>query len=268
MAELGTDLGSYLRRKRQLLRPEMIGLPDAQRLAADLVQRADIASAVGVSLAYYNRLERGHAHGLSQRVFRALVDVLELTEADAADLGRIVDSARRASRIGVHPRLLALLESWPTTAAFVCDTGFNVLASNPVAQALSPMFDLGVNVLRSMYLDPDAYSMIRNSEEVEIVTAVWAKTLAEANPQDIALTRTVGELSLQRPQFRTALARTDAPSGDGDLLLDHPAVGELDLHYQRFQIDSCPHQFLVTLHADPETPSECNLRLLTDFTDW
>ena len=37
MTELGTDLGSYLRRKRQLLRPEMIGLPDAERLAADLV---------------------------------------------------------------------------------------------------------------------------------------------------------------------------------------------------------------------------------------
>jgi hypothetical protein len=54
-------------------------------------------------------------------------------------------------------------------------------------------------------------------------------------------------------------------AGDGDLLLDHPAVGELDLRYRRFQIDGCPNQFLITLHADPETPSEHGLRLLSDF---
>ena len=58
---------------------------------------------------------------------------------------------------------------------------------------------------------------------------------------------------------------TATPSGIGHLLLEHPAVGELDLHFHRFQPESCPDQFLITLHADPESPSEGGLRLLKDF---
>jgi MmyB-like transcription regulator ligand binding domain/Helix-turn-helix domain len=264
MKELGPDLADFIRLKRQLLRPEMIGLPDQQRMAADLSHRTDVASAVGVSLAYYNRLEVGRAHP-SKQVLHALVDVLELTDHEAAELISMVDSARRSARLGVHPSLQTLLDSWPTTASFVCNTRFKVLASNPIAQALSPMFDVGANVLREMYLDPDAYDMIRNVEEVDDVTAAWAKKLADAHWNDTSWIRMVVEISLKRPQFQAAWARTVTPSGVGDLLLDHPAVGQLDLHFHRFQPEGCPNQFLITLHADPESPSEDGLRFLKDF---
>jgi transcriptional regulator with XRE-family HTH domain len=264
MKEFDPDLGDFIRLKRQLLRPEMIGLPDRPRMAADLSHRSDVASAVGVSLPYYNRLEGGRAHP-SKRVLHALADVLELTDDEASDLIAMVDSARRNARLGVHPSLQTLLKSWPTTASFVCNTRFNVLASNPIAQALSPMFDVGANVLREMYLDPDAYDMIRNVEEVDDVTAAWARKLAQTHWNDTTWIRMVMEISLKRPQFEAAWARTSPPSGVGDLLLDHPAVGPLDLHFHRFQPEGCPTQFLITLHADPESPSEDGLRLLKDF---
>jgi hypothetical protein len=151
------------------------------------------------------------------------------------------------------------------TASFVSDTRFNVLASNPIAQALSPMFDPGANVLRQMYLHPDAYDMIRNVEEVDEVTAAWAKRLADAHWNDTSWIRMVVEISERWPRFQVAWEATATPSGIGDLLLEHPAVGALDLHFHRFQPESCPDQFLITLHADPESPSECGLRLLKDF---
>jgi transcriptional regulator with XRE-family HTH domain len=264
MKEFGPDFADFIRLKRELLRPEMIGLPDEARMAADLNHRSDVASAVGLSLAHYNRLEGGRAHP-SKRVLPALVDILELTDDEAADLIAMVDSARRNARLGVHPSLQTLLDSWPTTASFVCNTRFSVLASNPIAQALSPMFDVGANVLREMYLDPDAYEMIRNAEELDDVTAAWAKKLADAGGNDRSWIRMVAEISLKRPQFQAALARTVTPSGVGELLLDHPAVGQLDLHFHRFQPEGCPNQFLITLHADPESPSEGGLRLLKDF---
>jgi transcriptional regulator with XRE-family HTH domain len=264
MMQLGPDLAGFIRLKRQLLRPEMIGLPDQQRMVADVSHRSDVASAVGVSLAYYNRLEGGRAHP-SKRVLHALVDVLQLTDDEAAELMAMVDATRRNARLGVHPSLQTLLGSWPTTASFVCNTRFNVLASNPIAQALSPMFDVGANVLREMYSDPDAYDMIRNTEEVDDVTVAWAKYQADANCSDIFWIRMVMEISLKRPQFQAAWERTATPSGVGDLLLDHPAVGPLDLHFHRFQPEGCPNQFLITLHADPESPSEDGLRLLKDF---
>jgi transcriptional regulator with XRE-family HTH domain len=264
MTKFGPELADFLRLKRQLLRPEMIGLPDGQRTVADLSHRSDVASALGVTLPYYDRIEGGRAQP-SKRVLDALVDVLELTDDEAAQLITMVDIARSGARLGVHPSLQSLLRSWPMTASLVCSTRFTVLASNPIAQALSPMFDVGANVIRQMYLDPDAHDMIRNAEEVDEVTAAWAKKLADAHHNDASWKQTVSEISRRHPQFQAAWERTATPSGAGDLLLEHPAVGALDLHFHRFQPEGCPDQFLITLHADPETPSEVGLRLLKDF---
>jgi transcriptional regulator with XRE-family HTH domain len=265
MTEFGPDLAGFIRLKRQLLRPEMVCLPDQQRMAADSTHRSDVASAVGVSVTYYDRLEAGRAHP-SKQVLDALVGVLQLSEDEATELIAMVDVARRNAQLGVHPSLQTLLRSWSTTASFVCSNQFNVLASNPIAQALSPMFDVGANVLREMYLDPDAYEMIRNAEEIDEVAAGWAKKLADAQWHDTTWIRMMVEISERRPQFQAAWENTADPSGAGDLLLEHPAVGALDLHFHRFQPEGCPDQFLITLHADPETPSEGGLRLLKDFT--
>lgn len=264
MTKFGPELADFLRLKRQLLRPEMIGLPDEQRAAADVGHRSDVATALGVTLGYYNRIEGGRAQP-SKRVLDALVDLLELTDDEANHLLTMIDIARTGARLGVHPSLQTLLRSWPTTASFVCSSGFTVLASNPIAQALSPMFDVGANVIRQMYLDPDAHDMIRNGEEVDEVTAAWARKLADAHDHDASWKQTVSEISRKYPQFQAAWERTATPSGVGELLLEHPAVGALDLHFHRFQPEGCPDQFLITLHADPESPSEDGLRLLKDF---
>jgi hypothetical protein len=99
---------------------------------------------------------------------------------------------------------------------------------------------------------------------------MWSATCfhpdsSDAHWNDTSWIQMVLEISLKRPQFQVAWARTAPPSGDGDLLLDHPAVGLLDLHFHRFQPHGCADQFLITLSADPQSPSEDGLRLLKDF---
>jgi transcriptional regulator with XRE-family HTH domain len=265
MGDFGPGWADFIRLKRELLRPEIVGLPAQLRLSADLGHRSDVAAAVGVSLRHYNRIERGQSHP-SKRVLDALVDVLQLTDDEAAELTAMVSTARLGFRRGVHPSLQTLLGTWPTTASFICDTRFNVLASNPIARAMSPMFDVGANVIREMYLDPDAYEMIRNVDQVDDITAAWARKLADADANDTAWFKLMVEIVTRRPEFQAAWERTVTPPGAGDLLLDHPAVGGLDLHFNRFQPEGCPDQFLITLHADPESPSEVGLRLLRDLT--
>jgi transcriptional regulator with XRE-family HTH domain len=266
MAEMNAELANFLRTKRQLLRPEMIGLFDAQeRATADLLHRSDVAKALGVSSDFYDRVESGTAKLPSQRMVDALVDVLELTESDAVELIRLVEAMNGPTGMKVHPQLMALLDSWSMTAAFVIDNRLTVLASNPIAQVVSPMFDGGTNVLRSMCLDPTAYGMIRNATEIEGVTAAWARKLAADHADDASFDRMVGEILRQRPQFRSAWEGDVVAAADGEFLLDHPAVGKLDLNYQRFQIEGYEDQFLVTLHANPGTPTQCGLRVLKDF---
>jgi transcriptional regulator with XRE-family HTH domain len=264
MTEFGAEFADLLRAKRELLRAEMVLLSDDQRRMADITHRSDVAAAVGVSLAYYNGLERGHTQP-SEQILGALVDVLEFTDDEALELAAALAAARRNAQLGVDPSLQTLMRSWSTTASFICSTRFTVLAANRVAQALSPMFDVGANVIREMYFDPDAYEMIRNVDEVDEFTAAWARTFADVHAGDASWRRTVTEISRRRPRFRDAWDRIAAPRGSGELLLEHPAVGTLDLRFHRFQPAGCPDQFLITLHAAPESPSEAGMRLLKEF---
>lgn len=59
VAKPGAELAKFLRMKRQLLQPEMLLLDTQQQATADLLLRADVATAVGVPLADYERLENG-----------------------------------------------------------------------------------------------------------------------------------------------------------------------------------------------------------------
>jgi hypothetical protein len=129
---------------------------------------------------------------------------------------------------------------------------------------LSPMFDGGTNIVRAMYLDPNTYRMVRNAPAVEAVVTAWAKKLTSQDPPDESWTRTISEISRQRPQFRDAWEGDVDPVGNGDLLLDHPATGKLDLYYCRFLIEGCDDQFLVTMQPEG-IPTKCGLRLLKDF---
>ncbi len=73
MKELGPDLANFIRLKRQLLRPEMIGLPDQQRMAADLSHRTRCRLGGRREFALLHRLEGGRAHP-SKRVLHALAN--------------------------------------------------------------------------------------------------------------------------------------------------------------------------------------------------
>jgi transcriptional regulator with XRE-family HTH domain len=264
VAKPGAELAKFLRMKRQLLRPEMLLLDTQQRASADSLLRADVATAVGVPLAEYEHLENGADNPPSEQVLRALIEVLDLTDDEAAELGRIIAIMGAGSGATVHPQLMALLDSWELTPAFICDKRLTVLSSNPIARVLSPMFDGGTNVLRATYLDANTYRMIRNPAAVEGVVAAWAKKLTAEDPPDPSWTRIISDISRQRPQFRDVWESDVNPAGEGSLLLDHPAAGKLDLYYCRFRIEGCDDQFLVTMQADG-IPTQCGLRVLKEF---
>jgi transcriptional regulator with XRE-family HTH domain len=264
VAKPGAELAKFLRMKRQLLRPEMLLLDTQQRASADSLLRADVATAVGVPLADYEHLENGADNPPSEQVLRALIEVLDLTDDEAAELGRIIAIMGAGSGATVHPQLMALLDSWELTPAFICDKRLTVLSSNPIARVLSPMFDGGTNVLRATYLDANTYRMIRNPAAVEGVVAAWARKLTAEDPPDASWTRMISDISRERPQFRDVWESDVNPAGEGSLLLDHPAAGKLDLYYCRFRIEGCDDQFLVTMQADG-IPTQCGLRVLKEF---
>ncbi len=52
-------IGEYLRARRELLRPEDVGLPDVDRRRVPGLRRSELAMLAGISTEYYVRLEQG-----------------------------------------------------------------------------------------------------------------------------------------------------------------------------------------------------------------
>ena len=74
-------LGDYLRARRELVRPDSVGLPvNGVRRVAGL-RREEVAMLAGISSDYYLRLEQGRDRNPSIQVLEAIARVLRLDQA-------------------------------------------------------------------------------------------------------------------------------------------------------------------------------------------
>ena len=73
-----TALGDYLRARRELLRPQDVGLPAGGRRRVPGLRREELAMLAGISPNYYVRLEQGHDRRPSAQVVEALARALRL----------------------------------------------------------------------------------------------------------------------------------------------------------------------------------------------
>lgn len=75
-------LGNFLRAKRQLIQPEMIGLSKPLRSRSKGLRREDVAYKAGISTIWYAQIERGQALGISSQVLSAIAEVLLLCASE------------------------------------------------------------------------------------------------------------------------------------------------------------------------------------------
>ena len=93
-----TQIREFLTTRRARITPEQAGLPvygGSRRVAG--LRREEVALLAGVSVDYYNKLERGNLAGVSESVLDALARALQLTEAER---GHLYDLARSANTRG------------------------------------------------------------------------------------------------------------------------------------------------------------------------
>ena len=154
-------IGEYLRARRELVRPEEVGLPDlgSGRRRVPGLRREEVAMLAGVSADYYVRLEQGRDQHPSEGVIEALGRALLLDDDAIAHLRGLATPTARRRRAPrrperVPPGILELLDSLHETPAYVYGRYLDVLAANPLATALVPYYRVGVNLVRASFLDP------------------------------------------------------------------------------------------------------------------
>lgn len=262
-----TPLSQYLRARRELVRPEDVGLSPGGRRRVPGLRREELAMLAGISPNYYLRLEQGRDRNPSAQVIDALARALQL-DADATafmhSLARPAPKRLRAAhreRAGTSIR--RLIAAWPTTPALVHDRHTNVLAANALAVALCPAFSPGSNMLRAVFVDPAMRDFYDDWDTVAEHVVAHVRGLVGREVDDPDLCELVRELSERSEDFRGLWASHEillmsSPSQ----VYNHPVVGPLELQPERLAIMGTNGHVLLVRHAEPGSPSERALHRL------
>ena len=159
------ELGSFLKSRRDRIRPGDVGLPVGPRRRVPGLRRDEVANLAGASTDYYIELERGTAQP-SEQMLAALARALRLTHDERDHLYHLANrpippSGSAASH--VHPGMLDLLERLQGTPAQVITDLHVTLVQNPLARALlgPPVTASGyrASFVHRWFTDPDARAL-------------------------------------------------------------------------------------------------------------
>lgn len=132
-------LSDFLRRRREALQPEDVGLPAGARRRAPGLRREEVAALAVMSTDYYTRLEQRRGPQPSEQMLASLARALRLTVDERDYLFQIAGHSAPASvsaATHVAPALLRVLDRLADTPALILSDLGETLVQNRMADAL------------------------------------------------------------------------------------------------------------------------------------
>ncbi|MGC5032780.1 helix-turn-helix domain-containing protein [Micromonospora sp. DT229] len=275
-----TELGDYLRSCRANVSAEDAGLPSTGHRRVPGLRREELATLAGVSVDYIVRLEQGRAKTASPEILQALAKALDLRPDEQEYLLRCAAEARGpatrarttppdARRVSTATRVL--LDSMTAVPALVLGRRMDIIGWNTLGAALFTDFSVLApqhrNHIRLAFLDQRVRSLYRDWEKVAKECVAYLRMDAGRYPEDPALARLVGELSMKDDVFHhwwsTHRVRAQR-SGRKHFL--HPTAGELSLDFQVLDVRGTTDQTLLIYTAEPNSRSAQALAFLSGWT--
>ena len=272
------DVRDFLVSRRGKITPDQAGLPayGGNRRVPGL-RREEVAMLAGMSVDYYNRLERGNLSGVSESVLESVARVLQLDEAEhdhLFDLARAASESpakrRKTTPQRIRPSVQRLLDAMTDAPAWIRNGRHDLLAANRLGYALySDMFTDPVrpaNNARFVFLNPKARDFFVDWEDAADGIVAILRSEAGSNPYDRDLSNLIGELSTQSETFRTRWAAHNVRfHRTGLKMLHHPVVGDLTLSYEALDLPSDPGLVFLAYTAEAGTASADALKLLASW---
>ncbi|MGW6913852.1 helix-turn-helix transcriptional regulator [Kitasatospora sp. NPDC054939] len=264
----GNDLGDFLRAHRARLQPGDVGLASYGTRRVAGLRREEVAVLAGMNGDYYARLEQGRERGPSPQVLDAIGTALRLEPEARAHLHRLAGAelptgpaTQPAEHVG--DELRQLLDDFATAPAFVLNPALDVLAANPMAEALFSPFATVDNLARMTFLDPVARRFHTPWERAAEAVVGELRRATGTAPHYPRLQAVLRRLTEESGEFAALWSsHTVHGKSHGTKGLVHPDVGPLSLTFRTFDVRGEPGQHLVVYQAPPGSPTAEALTLL------
>lgn len=269
------ELADFIRRCRQRLQPEDVGLPTGPRRRTPGLRREETALLAGMSSDYLMRLEQARSPQPSTQVLGSLAHALRLDEDERDHLfllaGHRPPAGRRAGN-EVSPGLRTLLDLLTGSPAQVVTDLGHLLAQTTLAETLfGDICPVGPhdhehdhNIVWRWFNDPRMRAAVP-AEDHDYCSRLHVADLRAAvtrRGDDPVATALVQRLRASSAEFTEVWDRHEvAVRRNTRLRLQHPTVGLLELDFEVL-LTPAEDQRLVLLTAPPGSPTAAHLDLL------
>ena len=265
-------LAEFLRRRREALQPEDVGLPRGQRRRTSGLRREEVAVLCHMSTDYYARIERERGPHPSEQMIAAIAQGLHLSLDERDHLFRLAghhSPARGGESDHVSPGILRIFDRLQDTPAEIVTELGETLRQTPPGMALFGDLTRHTGPARSIgyrwFTDPAARRM-HLPEDHEFYSRMYASGLRAVATRRGPRSRAahLAELLLtDHEEFRELWERHEVGIAPREVKrYVHPEVGLLELNCQVLNDPVQSHSLLVYT-AEAGSPSHDRLQLLT-----
>lgn len=265
------QLADFLRRRREALQPEDVGLVKGPRRRTSGLRREEVAALSSMSTDYYSRLEQRRGPQPSEQMLAAIARGLRLSQDERDHLFRLAGHTappRPGRADHVNPALMRVLDRLDTPAQVVSELG-ETLVQNPLAIALlgdqTSFEGPSRSIVYRWFTDPGERSFYPE-EDHDRHARTWVSglraVLARGGP-DSRAADLVARLRDESPAFSRIWDEHEvAVRTSQRKRMVHPAIGTIELDCQVLVAEN-QAQSLLVYTATPGTEDYERLKLLS-----
>ncbi|GAA2013985.1 helix-turn-helix domain-containing protein [Nakamurella flavida] len=268
-----SQLADFLRRRREALQPEDVGLGRGPRRRANGLRREEVAALCVMSVDYWSRLEQARGPQPSVQMLTAIARGLRLTHSERDHLFLLAGHNAPARHADLHarhvaPGLMRVLDRLQDTPAQIMTDLGETLVQTPPARALfgdeTRFAGMARSVTHRWFTDPDA-RRVYPTEDHDLHSRAFTADLRAASVRQGAGSRAAAvaaDLLTTSEEFARLWSAHEVPGvHQYEKRVQHPDTGVMTVQCQLLA-DLDQNQALLVLTATPGTDSYDRLQLL------
>lgn len=265
------QFADFLRRRREALQPEDVGLSRGSRRRAGGLRREEVAALCDMSVDYYSRLEQARGPQPSEQMLAAIARGMRLSLDERDHLFRLgghVAPVRATRNEHISPGLMRVLDRLQDTPAQVISEFGEILAQTAAARALfgdeTGLTGMSRSIIYRWFTTPSARDVVLPEDRLaqsRNLTADLRTSFAKYGSSSRA-GAIVSALQEQSPEFAELWAAHEVDSVHSyEKRFQNPEVGLITVQCQLLH-DHDQGQSLLIYTATPGSESYQKLQLL------